>query len=453
MGIQINIPEDVHIIINTLNLAGHEAYIVGGCVRDTLMGRHPKDWDINTSAKPEEVKKLFHKTYDTGLQHGTVSVRMGHDVYEVTTYRIDGAYTDYRRPDQVTFTSNLKEDLMRRDFTINAMAYHPKKGIIDYYGGQEDLRKSIIRCVGTPSERFHEDALRMLRALRFSAQLDFIIERATGNAIQSMCGLLQHVSWERIHDEMNKILLSEHPEKIADVHAYGLMQYIIPEWEACVHAEQNHPYHCYNVAEHTIQTLKNIECDRVLRWTMLLHDIAKPRTQITDEEGITHYPGHDEMGVRMADEILKRLKFDNHSRERILRLIQFHDVEIPKEPVQLRKLLSVIGKEPYLDLLKVQQADMRGKNPFYAEDYMESIKESAAIYEEIVRRGDCVDLKSLAVNGRDLQQVGYPSGRVIRVVLNYLLDAVLEDPSSNQHVMLMETARRLQQIPEIQQLM
>lgn len=453
MKIKINIPEDVHIIINTLNLAGHEAYIVGGCVRDTLMGREPKDWDINTSAKPEEVKKLFPKTYDTGLQHGTVSVRMGKETYEITTYRIDGGYSDFRRPDQVTFTSNLKEDLLRRDFTINAMAYHPKQGIIDYYGGQEDLQSETIRCVGTPSERFHEDALRMLRALRFSAQLDFRIEKATGNAIRMMCGLLQHVSWERIHDEVNKILLSEHPERIEQVYEYGLMQYIIPEWDACVRTEQNHHYHIYNVAEHSVEALKNIDCERVLRWTMLLHDIGKPEARTTDENGRDHFAGHGEIGVKMADRILRRLKFDNHSREKILRLVKYHDVDLPQEAVALRYLLAELGKEYFPDLVRVQRADILAQNPEYAAAGLAKIQRAVQLYEEIIHDGDCVELSSMAINGRDLQQIGYPAGRVIRVVLGHLLEAVLDDPAVNRYDLLMETAKQLKKLPEIQKLM
>lgn len=450
---QINIPEDVHILINTLNQAGYEAYIVGGCVRDSLMGREPKDWDINTSARPDEVKRLFTKTYDTGIRHGTVSVRKGKRVYEVTTYRIDGDYSDYRRPDEVTFTSNLQEDLLRRDFTMNAMAYHPRQGIIDYYGGQKDLEKGIIRCVGTPSERFHEDALRMLRALRFAAQLDFDIDPATYQAIRSMAPLLQHVSWERIHDEMNKILLSESPERIETVYETGLLHYIIPEWEACVRTEQHHPYHIYNVAEHIAESLKNIESDRVLRWTMLLHDIGKPAVRTTDESGIDHFTGHAEISTQMADTILRRLKFDNASRERILKLIRFHDVDLPEDPTALRYLLHELGKEQYPDLVKVQRADILAQNPEYAAAGLAKLRRSVRQYEALCQRGDCVDLNSLAVNGHDLLQIGYRPGKAIGVVLTNLLYAVLEDPSNNRYDLLLETARQMQKIPEIQKQM
>lgn len=287
----IHLPEAVQEIIHTLNRAGFEAYIVGGCVRDSLLGREPKDWDITTSARPEEVKALFPHTFDTGIKHGTVTVRRGGASYEVTTYRVDGNYTDHRRPDQVAFSSNLREDLLRRDFTINAMAYHPEHGLVDLYQGLEDLERGTIRCVGNAADRFQEDALRMLRALRFSAQLGFSIDPVTYQAIGILKALIRHVSWERIRDEMTKILISDHPEVLRQAYDTGLTQYILPEWKAMVETDQHHPYHAYTVAEHTIKAVQAIEADPILRWTMLLHDIGKPAAHTVDTAGVDHFVG------------------------------------------------------------------------------------------------------------------------------------------------------------------
>ena len=271
----LEIPKNAETILHILEKAGYEAYVVGGCVRDSILGRSPDDWDITTSAKPEQVKALFHRTVDTGLQHGTVTVLMEKEGYEVTTYRVDGEYEDGRHPKEVTFTASLKEDLKRRDFTINAMAYNPSSGLVDLFGGLEDIERKIIRCVGDPLERFTEDALRIMRAVRFSAQLGFAIEEETRKALKVLAPNLKHVSAERIQVELVKLLMSPHPDYLRVAYEAGITAEFLPEFDACMTTSQNTPHHCYTVGEHILHSLCHVRADKVLRITMLLHDIGK----------------------------------------------------------------------------------------------------------------------------------------------------------------------------------
>lgn len=288
---QIRLPQKVEDIIEKIQAAGYEAYAVGGCVRDTVLGREPDDWDITTSAEPEEVKKLFERTIDTGIQHGTVTVMLGREGFEVTTYRIDGKYEDSRHPKDVTFTANLKEDLRRRDFTINAMAYNEKDGLVDLYGGIQDIEKGLIRCVGDAGERFTEDALRMMRAVRFSAQLGYAIEENTKAAVKELAPMIRKISAERIQAELVKLMVSDHPDYIRTAYETGITAQIFPEFDLCMKTEQNNPHHCYSVGEHILHTLAYVDADKVLRLGMLFHDIGKPGTLSVDEEGITHNHG------------------------------------------------------------------------------------------------------------------------------------------------------------------
>lgn len=323
---KIEIPQKAAQILQTLNEAGYEAYVVGGCVRDSILNREPGDWDITTSALPEQVKALFRRTVDTGIQHGTVTVMIEKEGFEVTTYRVDGEYHDGRHPEKVTFTRSLEEDLKRRDFTINAMAYHPEHGLVDLFGGMEDIDKKIIRCVGNPVERFTEDALRMLRAVRFSAQLGFEVEENTKAALSRMSGNLEHVSAERIQTELVKLLVSTHPDYLRTAWETGLTREFLPEFDACMETEQNTPHHCYSVGEHILKSLTEIEADRLLRTTMLLHDIAKPVVKKTDENGRDHFKTHGSAGEKLAGKILRRLKFDNATIRSTCRLIRYHDL-------------------------------------------------------------------------------------------------------------------------------
>ena len=291
-NMKLTIPSNAEKILHILEENGYEAYVVGGCVRDSILGRTPDDWDITTSASPEQVKELFHRTVDTGLQHGTVTVLMDKEGYEVTTYRVDGDYEDGRHPKQVMFTSSLEEDLKRRDFTINAMAYHPVRGLVDLFHGMEDMQAKIIRCVGDPMERFHEDALRILRAVRFSAQLGFTIEKETKNGIRVLAPNLKCVSAERIQTELVKLLVSPHPDYLRVAYETGITKEFLPEFDRCMETEQNTPHHCYTVGEHILHSLMLVRPDKVLRLTMLLHDIAKPVMRKTDENGRDHFKMH-----------------------------------------------------------------------------------------------------------------------------------------------------------------
>ena len=321
----IKLPEKVKYIIETITEAGFEAYAVGGCVRDSVLGREPDDWDITTSASPYQIKELFPRTVDTGIQHGTVTVMLDKDGYEVTTYRIDGVYEDGRHPREVTFTPDLKEDLKRRDFTMNAMAYNGKTGLIDIFDGRKDMENRIIRCVGDPEERFREDALRMMRAVRFSAQLGYEIEAATETAITHLAENLKKISAERIQVELLKLLCAPYPGRIRSAYELGITKIILPEFDSCMETAQNNPHHCYTVGEHSIRAMEAVEPDKCLRLAMLFHDIGKPVTKTTDQEGIDHFHGHPLVSEEMTRKILKRLKLDNQTIFTVTRLVRYHD--------------------------------------------------------------------------------------------------------------------------------
>ena len=369
---KISMPKGASFIINTLCEHGYEAYAVGGCVRDSILGLTPSDWDITTSASPQQVKQLFHKTIDTGIKHGTVTVMINQTGYEVTTYRIDGLYEDHRRPTEVTFTKNLKEDLMRRDFTINAMAYNDEDGLIDLFGGIDDLKKGIIRCVGTADDRFEEDALRMLRAVRFAGQLNFKIDQGTRNAMIIKHNNLKDVSAERIQMELLKLLISSHPEYILEAYHTGLTSVFLPEFDLMMKTPQNNPHHLYSVGDHTVHAICEISQNPILRLTMLLHDIGKPATHTTDDQGIDHFYNHYRVGSQMSMEILKRLKFDNKTIRLVTTLISHHDIRF-KDPLtsgrkHIRKIMNSIGSDLFPYLLQVMEADVKAQR-VYMRDY------------------------------------------------------------------------------------
>lgn len=425
------IPKEVEEIILKLNKEGFEAYIVGGCVRDLLMCRIPNDWDITTSAKPEEVKKIFPKTYDTGIAHGTVTVILNGAHFEITTYRIEGKYEDYRRPKEVTFTRNLEEDLSRRDFTMNAIVYHPQEGFMDPVEGIKDIKNKMIRCVGEPSKRFEEDALRMLRAIRFSAQLDFEIEEKTLGAIKGHAALITHISAERIKDELDKMLMASYTDRLILLYETGLLKYILPELDKCFAVEQNHPHHVDNVGIHTLKSVGLVDKNLNLRWTMLLHDIGKANCKETDEKGIDHFHGHVRESVRLTKDIVKRLKFDKKSSSHIIKLIDWHDERIKKDKRAVKEVLSQIGEEAFLDLLKVQLADSRAQNPKYIKEKEEQLQSLYEVYKEIKENNECFLIKDLAVNGEDLIRLGIKEGKEIGELLKQLLELVIENPDQN----------------------
>lgn len=438
----IDAPISVMKIIETLEQAGFEAYAVGGCVRDSLLGRNPSDWDITTSARPEQVKALFSHTIDTGIRHGTVTVMLEHVGYEVTTYRIDGEYEDSRHPKEVIFTPLLTEDLKRRDFTINAMAWNPRAGIIDEFGGMEDLDEGIIRCVGSPEERFSEDALRMMRAVRFSAQLGYEIEPATKAAIRKLAPNLTHVSAERIQVELVKLVESMHPDYLRVAYETGITRVVLPEFDLCMETEQHNPHHCYTVGEHMLHSMLAVSSNRYLRLAMLLHDIAKPEKKKTDEQGIDHFHGHQEASEEMAKVILRRLKFDNETIRIVSRLIGFHDYRFPAERRSVRRAVWKVGEDLFPMLLQVKEADTMAQSLYEREEKLEWIAKVEKLYREILKDRECLSLKDLAVTGRDLIRAGCAPGPELGRILNKMLQDVLEHPEHNNKEYLLQSIRQ-----------
>lgn len=439
----IKLPKDVKFIIDRLEKAGYEAYAVGGCVRDTILGREPDDWDITTSAKPLEIKELFKSTIDTGIQHGTVTVLRNHVGYEVTTYRVDGEYEDNRHPKEVTFTTSLIEDLKRRDFTINAMAYNDNTGLIDEFDGIRDLESGIIRCVGVAKERFSEDALRIMRAVRFAAQLGYIIEEETKQAAILLHNNLSSISAERINVELTKLIISDHPEYIATAYELGILDVVLPEFSLCMKTTQNNPHHCYTVGEHIIKSMCNIEADRVLRYAMLFHDIAKPIYKTTDSEGIDHFHGHADRGASVAHGIMRRLRFDNDALHKIECLVKNHDRQIETNRKAVRHAINSVGEDIFPLLLKVKQADLSAQSEYKKVEKMERLGEVISLYYEIIKAKECVTLTGLAVTGRDLIDIGFRPGPMLGDTLKELLVLVLDDPTMNKKDILLERAKGL----------
>lgn len=441
--IQIQLPEKVQFIISRLEQAGYEAYAVGGCVRDSLLGRQPHDWDVTTSAKPMQVKEVFRHTIDTGIQHGTVTVMLDHEGFEVTTYRIDGEYEDSRHPKEVTFTVNLVEDLKRRDFTINAMAYNDRSGIVDAFGGVEDLENGIIRCVGEAAERFGEDALRILRAVRFSAQLGFSIADGTKAAATALAPNLNHISAERIQAELVKLLVSAHPDYMRDAYALGITRIVLPELDDAFATQQNHPHHMYNVGEHLMQCLLHTRADKSLRLAALLHDIGKPQTKTTDADGTDHFHGHVEVSERMAVDILKRLKFDNDTITKVQKYVKYHDYNAEPNARAVRRAVNKIGAEYFPQVLELRRADTLAQSTYQQAEKLERIAVIARLYSEIMEKQQCVSLKTLEITGNDIIALGVPKGKKIGAILAELLDDVLQNPENNTHDYLMEKAKKL----------
>lgn len=429
---KIELPRKVVLIIKNLQRHGYDAYAVGGCVRDSILNRKPEDWDITTSAKPEQVKRIFRRTVDTGIEHGTVTVLIGKDGFEVTTYRVDGLYEDGRHPKEVTFTSRLEEDLKRRDFTINAMAYNDDERLVDAFGGMRDLNYHLIRCVGDPKERFSEDALRILRAVRFSAQLAFPIEPETAEAIKSLAPNLEKISAERIQAELVKLLVSDHPERIQDACELGITKVVLPEWDDMVGVKQNTPHHKYDVAAHTVHALQNVKNDKVLRLTMLFHDMGKPVMKTTDENGRDHFKGHAIASEQIAKTVMKRLKFDNDTIRKVTKLVAYHDYRMEPTGANVRRAMHEIGVELFQYYLAVRLADTKAQSSYERRGKLENIIQIRELYRNALRNKECVTLKDLAVTGTDLINLGIAPGKELGTLLNELLDMVIEDPAWNQ---------------------
>ncbi len=444
-NIKIAVPGKARHIVRTLQAAGFEAYVVGGCVRDSLMGREPEDWDVTTSARPEQVKALFPYTVDTGIKHGTVTVMLGKDGFEVTTYRIDGKYEDNRHPKEVIYTPSLREDLRLRDYTVNDMAYNDDKGLVDYYRGMEDMEIGVIRCVGVPEERFEEDALRIMRAVRFSAQLGFHIDSFTMRAIQKLAPSLVNISAERIQAELVKILTSPHPDYLRGAYKLGVTKIVLPELDHAMETEQNHPHHIYTVGEHILHSLKWVDSDKVLRLTMLFHDIGKPDTLTVGEDGITHFHGHARVSAEMASQIMHRLKFDNDTIGKVCRLVKYHDYgnDCDPDPATVRRAINKIGEDVFPLLFQIKRADIYAQSDYLREQKRERLEKWQQLYMEVKEKRQCVTLKDLAVSGTDLIAAGMKPGKALGDMLQKLLVLVLENPFLNTKEKLLSEAEKL----------
>lgn len=429
--IKIQLPEKVNTIIETLQSHGYEAYAVGGCVRDSLLGRTPGDWDITTSAMPEETKTLFSHTFDTGIEHGTVTVLLDREGFEVTTYRIDGKYEDSRHPSEVTFTRSLKEDLLRRDFTINAMAYNETSGLVDEFGGLKDLKARKIKCVGDAHARFSEDALRILRGVRFAAQLGFEIEEDTREGMRELAPTLANISAERIQVELVKMLTSDRPDLLRDAYELGITKVFLPEFDRMMETTQETPHHMYTVGEHTLHALCNVRPDKILRLTMLLHDTGKPALKMVDEEGVAHFKKHAFESEKIAKTVLRRLKFDNDTLRKVTRLVYYHDYRMPEKAVNVRRAMHTIGEDIFPYYLEVRRADVLAQSMYQREDKIRNLDGVEARYREIVEAGQCVSLKELAISGKDLIEAGMEPGKEIGETLKKMLSLVIEHPELN----------------------
>lgn len=437
-------PKNVKTIIKILNTHNYEAFIVGGCVRDSVIGLTPHDWDICTNAKPEEIKKCFENfnTFDSGIKHGTISVVLDGEVFEVTTYRIDGTYSDNRRPDSVTFTSDITQDLARRDFTINAMAYNEKRGLIDPYGGRNDLSDKIIKCVGNPDFRFNEDALRIIRALRFASVYNFEIDDETAKSIHKNADLLNNIAVERISVELNKLLSGNGAEKILNNYR-DVIAVFIPEIKPMFDYNQHTKHHNRDLWHHTIYAVKSIDNTPLLRMSMLLHDIGKPKACKRDEDGTCHFKGHPKYSAEMAENILRRLKYSNDFIETCITLIKYHDVRFNGSKRQLRHVMSAIGDKNVELLLKIQRADIMAQSDYKHREKLEKLDLACQTYKGILADKDCFTLKQLEINGNDIKNLGVSEGIKIGKILNMLLSLVIEDKINNEKSALIKKAEEI----------
>lgn len=442
---EIHIPTGARKIIARLEQHGYEAYIVGGCVRDSLMGKSPSDWDICTSARAEEMMALFEdkRVIPTGIQHGTLTILAEDGAYEVTTFRIDGEYLDHRHPKSVAFTRELAEDLSRRDFTINAMAWHPERGLIDLFGGVEDLRDRLVRAVGDPVQRFNEDGLRMLRMVRFATVLDFDYDPATYDAVRKQGHLLQYISKERIQVELNKILLAAHPARgLEDLYTLGMYPYIIPMMCHTVGFAQRGGHHFLDVFEHSLLAVGVIAPELVLRLTMLLHDIGKPFVWDSSESlSYDRFDDHAAVSAKLAGKILRDLKYDNATRKDVVELIAHHNDILLPDPVNVRRALTRLGEVQTRRLVQVKVADLIAHDlAGEREKILALFAEISDVIDEVVARGDCTSVKALAIGGQDMMALGL-SGRAIGQMLNAALELVLEKPEMNTRETLLNWVR------------
>ncbi len=425
----MQLSSEVKFVLNRLNEAGYEAYLVGGSVRDFLLNKHNKDIDITTNAIPEEVKRIFvdFPVIDTGIKHGTVTILYNNLPIEITTYRIDGEYQDSRHPKEVKFTSSLKEDLSRRDFTINAMAYNNE--LIDYYGGRDDLKNKMLRAVGNPNKRFEEDALRILRGLRFASNLGFSIEEKTILAMRENKLLLKNISSERIQNELNAILLGDYVKDVM-LDYYDIFEVILPEITPCVCFDQHNSHHIYDVYAHIIVAVSSAVKDKVVRLALLFHDLGKPESFSLDENKNGHFYRHAEKSEIIARNILNRLKYDNESKRQILTLIRYHDAILQDDVKQVKRWLNRLGEDMFRKLIEVQIGDNFAQHPKHR-DRQVTLNNIKKLIDQIIAENNCFSLRQLAVNGYDMIELGYEKFQ-IKSALQYLLNAVINNEVENE---------------------
>ncbi|MGN0037766.1 MAG: CCA tRNA nucleotidyltransferase [Coriobacteriales bacterium] len=443
---EITVPHNALRVLELLEGAGYASYVVGGCVRDALMGRAPNDWDICTAALPAQVKELCapagFATFDTGIQHGTVTVHADHEPFEVTTFRSDGSYSDGRHPDQVSFLPSVEGDLLRRDFTVNAMAYSPRRGLVDVTGGREDLRAGVLRCVGSPHQRFAEDGLRILRALRFASTLGFELEPATAAALHEDRALLGPVAMERVSAEFMKLICG--PGAVEVLLEYrDVVGTFLPQVEPMFGFEQRSKYHVYDVWEHCVRSCGIIEPQPVLRLAALIHDIGKPGCFFTDEDGCGHFYGHPEAGEPLAREVCHRLRLPNAVTSEVCTLVLNHDRPLPLTPKAMRRRLAKLGEPLCRRLFQLVEADMRTHSQVNMAENLEHLAQSRQLMEEVLQTMEVFSPRDLAVNGRDLIELGFEPGPRLGEAKDALFSLVVDGVLPNSRRELLERAAQL----------
>jgi len=436
---KIKIPENVKKIISTLENEGYETYIVGGCVRDALRGVRPVDWDLCTKAIPSEMKKTLKnfKLIETGVKHGTMTVVLTKKNYEITTFRLDGKYSDNRHPDNICFTENIKEDLKRRDFTINAMAYNEGYGLVDTFGGRKDLDKGIIKAVGNSDKRFEEDALRILRGGRFAAQFGFDIEDETFISMINKRHLLANVSAERIQVEFVKWLCGKAAGKTLNL-CRKIIGEIIPEIIPSFGCNQQNGFHVHDVWLHTVGVIDSIPAEPILRLAAFFHDIGKPKCKIVTEEGWNHFYGHEKKSAEITEKILTRLKLDNEIKKTVIELIDFHRIVFNPEGKQARRLLNRLGQVQLARLIDFEKADVKNQNPKYINERIKNIERFQETVLKVIEEGQCFSMKDLALNGDDILEMGVPQGEKVGKILEELLEKVIDGELENKKEILIK---------------
>ncbi|WP_026395160.1 CCA tRNA nucleotidyltransferase [Acetobacterium malicum] len=440
---KLNLPVPVEKAFKQLESCGFCGYLVGGCVRDYLLNTPPTDFDMTTDATPAEIIACFAgcRVVETGIRHGTVTVVIEEMAIEITTHRIEGEYSDSRHPDAVTFTRNLADDLARRDFTINAMAYHPQKGLIDLYGGAADLKKKIIRGVGDPHQRMAEDALRMLRGLRFGAVLGFALEAETGTAIRQNCGQLRHISAERIATELNKLICGKNAKAII-LEETAVLGVVIPELLPAKNFDQMNPHHCYDVLTHTAVAMETLAPVPRLRWAMLFHDLGKPQTFTRDDAGVGHFKGHSKVSEAMARQRLTDLRISKNTVDQVCLLVKYHDTLIEADKTSVKRWLNCLTEPLFRDLIAIKRGDNLAQAPEY-HGRLASLERLAALLDQVIAEKACFALKDLAVNGNDLIGLGIENGAEIGRILKQLLEGVIEEAYQNKKDILIEKAKEM----------